>query len=113
MPYSEEDQVWGKKQKLKTKLILHRGVGKFAEALQNQDIGVFKDAPTTSAENMEFTDMVLFTFPKDASSFLSFYNKTVSTDDKGKKKQEYERISDFYYVSPGIQEALIYLYGLE
>lgn len=113
MPFSELDNLWGKKQKLKTKLALHRGVGKFADALKSQDITVFNNAPTTTEQNMEYTDMVLFTFPRDEASYLAFYNKTVETDNKGKKKQHYERNSDFYYVAPGMKQALIHLFALE
>lgn len=106
-PYSESDRNWSKKVLLKKKITLHRGISKFTESLGANNLTPLLEAPLTSDQNMEYTELAIYTSPSDQIAYLSFSNKTLGRDNKGNKKVEYNQIGDFYTISKQQKEALV------
>ncbi|MEO1054613.1 MAG: hypothetical protein AAFX87_28535 [Bacteroidota bacterium] len=112
-PYSEEDLSWGKKIKLKRTMSLHRGVTKFVEGIQDNNLSPLLEAPLGNRRALEFTELVLYTFNRDNSCYGAFFNKTQERDNNGKHKSVYRKVSDFYKISSDQKQEITDHFGVE
>lgn len=106
LPFSEATNRWYKRRPLPKRIQLHRGISKFIEGFQNQDLSELGNTPVIDSSSAEFTELVIFESPGEESAYLAFYNQELEVDNKGNKKKKYRRNGDFYYISPEMNMAL-------
>ena len=106
LPFSEHSNQWYTRHKLPQRLVLHRGVAKFEEGIKNQDLSELGAAPRVDSAAAEYTELVVFEAPEEQDAYLAFYMRWMETDNKGNKNYKYERIGEFYHLTPEMHQAL-------